>query len=277
MTRIKERNYQVKMESRCASYLYHLIHDHPFRRMPISPNRSASLNGTSNGSPKLICLNHHHRRWRRRHLLSVATCRLQDGMPSECAEVVEVYSAWTVTPLNRSLPRDEPVQYPRRSTSNASTEEKHVTDREISWRIRDRWLFDADDEPSFGHDGPDEKDEELVDEFHPKCVYPKCVLPYSDRMMSLIASLRHLLKGILSTRKTTMNGLRLTPRFTHCCLTSILPHSENHSPSIVLLLALASPLQTSFSSRARVTFFLTTCVTSRVFLGPSSRYKLIYS
>ena len=77
----------------------------------------------------------------------------------------------------RSLQRDELVQYPRRSTSSASTgseesEDKYATDREVSWRIRDRWLFDADDEPSVGPDGPDEKDRELVDEFHPKYVLP---------------------------------------------------------------------------------------------------------
>ncbi|KAI9437906.1 enhancer of polycomb-like-domain-containing protein [Lactarius psammicola] len=72
-----------------------------------------------------------------------------------------------------SLSRDELVQYPRRSTNSTNTgseetEEQRATNREVSWRIRDRWLFDADDEPSVGHDGPDEKDRALLDEFHPK-------------------------------------------------------------------------------------------------------------
>ena len=45
-------------------------------------------------------------------------------------------------------------------------------EKETSWRIRDRWLFDADDEPSVGPDGPDEKDRVLVDEFHPRYAFP---------------------------------------------------------------------------------------------------------
>ena len=74
----------------------------------------------------------------------------------------------------RSLRRDELVQYPRRSTNSTTpgSEQQQATDREVSWRIRDRWLFDTDDEPSLGHDGPDEKDRALVDEFHPKYVFP---------------------------------------------------------------------------------------------------------
>ena len=37
-----------------------------------------------------------------------------------------------------------------------------TTEKEIG----DCWLFDADDEPFVGPDGPDEKDRVLVDEFH---------------------------------------------------------------------------------------------------------------
>jgi len=50
------------------------------------------------------------------------------------------------------------------------SDEESTAAKETSWRIRDRWLFDADDDPSVGPDGPDEKDRALVDEFHPKCV-----------------------------------------------------------------------------------------------------------
>jgi hypothetical protein len=72
---------------------------------------------------------------------------------------------------------DELVQYPRRSTSSSTTsleetEEQCASDREASWRIRDRWLFNTDDKPSVGHDGTDEKDRMLVDKFHPKCASP---------------------------------------------------------------------------------------------------------
>ncbi|KAF8489872.1 hypothetical protein F5888DRAFT_1808461 [Russula emetica] len=47
-------------------------------------------------------------------------------------------------------------------------EEESTAEKEVSWHIRDHWLFDADDEPSVGPDGPDEKDRVLGDEFHPK-------------------------------------------------------------------------------------------------------------
>ena len=75
----------------------------------------------------------------------------------------------------QSLPSDELLRYPRRLSSTASVDsemasEESNADKEMSWRIRDRWLFDADDEPSVGPDGPDEKDRVLVDEFHPKYV-----------------------------------------------------------------------------------------------------------
>ena len=86
------------MESRYASYLYCLLHTHLFHRMPISPSLSPKLSGTSNGSPLLIPLD--HRRRRHHLLLSAPTCHLQNGVPSECAEVVEVYSVWTATPLD---------------------------------------------------------------------------------------------------------------------------------------------------------------------------------
>jgi enhancer of polycomb-like protein len=58
-------------------------------------------------------------------------------------------------------------------------------------RIRDRWLFDAEDEPSVGPDGPDKKDRVLVDEFH-----PKYALFGSQDLSSLTALLRYLLKGM---------------------------------------------------------------------------------
>ena len=37
--------------------------------------------------------------------------------------------------------------------------------QELSWRIRDRWKFDDDDEPAIGPDGPDEQDRMLVDDY----------------------------------------------------------------------------------------------------------------
>jgi hypothetical protein len=69
--------------------------------MPISPSQSLKLSGTSNGSLLLNQLDHHHhRRPHLRLLLSTATPPLQNGVPSECAEVVAVYYVWTTRPLD---------------------------------------------------------------------------------------------------------------------------------------------------------------------------------
>ena len=51
-------------------------------------------------------------------------------------------------------------------------DEQRASNREVLWRNHNRWLFDADNEPSVGHDGLGEKDRLLVDKFHPKYVSP---------------------------------------------------------------------------------------------------------
>jgi hypothetical protein len=43
-------------------------------------------------------------------------------------------------------------------------EEESTAEKEVSWRIRDHWLFDEDDGLSVGPYSPDEKDRVLVDE-----------------------------------------------------------------------------------------------------------------
>lgn len=48
--------------------------------------------------------------------------------------------------------------------------EEPNTDKEMLWHICDRWLFNVDDKPSVGPDGPNEKDRVLVDGFHPKYI-----------------------------------------------------------------------------------------------------------
>jgi enhancer of polycomb-like protein len=76
-------------------------------------------------------------------------------------------------------------------------DDESTDDKEASWRIRDRWLFDADDEPSVGPDGPDEKDRVLVDEFHPRYVS----LDNQDHP-SLTALLDTCSRGCPCTRRT---------------------------------------------------------------------------
>ena len=50
------------------------------------------------------------------------------------------------------------------------SEESLAEAQESSWRIRDRWRFDADDEPPVGPEGSDEQDRELIDDFDIKYV-----------------------------------------------------------------------------------------------------------
>jgi enhancer of polycomb-like protein len=75
---------------------------------------------------------------------------------------------------------DKLLRYPRRLMSTTTVDwemsSELKTDKEMLWRTRDRWLFDADNEPSVGPNGPDEKDRVLGDEFHPKYVLYKITL-----------------------------------------------------------------------------------------------------
>jgi hypothetical protein len=75
-----------------------------------------------------------------------------------------------------SPPRDE-WNYPWRvarptAADSEMPEEESTAKKEVSWCIRGRCHFGADDEPSAGPDGPDEKDRVLVDEFHPRYGVP---------------------------------------------------------------------------------------------------------
>ena len=77
----------------------------------------------------------------------------------------------------------------------------HLT--EVSWQIHDRWLFDADNEPSVEHDGPDEG----------TCgqVPSQVCLSYLDCMTLLIFSLRYLLKGMLLYQEDVHQQLTTNP------------------------------------------------------------------
>ncbi|KAH9172971.1 hypothetical protein EDB89DRAFT_2162504 [Lactarius sanguifluus] len=110
-----------------------------------------------NGSPHLSQLDRHHYCCRHlRPLLLMTNCPLQNGVPSKYAEVVESSS---------SSSRESSPSFA--TTGSEVNEEQRATDREVSWPIHDRWLFDADNEPSVRNDGPDEKDRALLNEFHP--------------------------------------------------------------------------------------------------------------
>ena len=56
------------------------------------------------------------------------------------------------------------------SVDSEMISEESNADKEMSWCIHNCWLFNADDKPSVGPNGPDEKDRVLVDEFHPKYI-----------------------------------------------------------------------------------------------------------
>ncbi|KAI0315040.1 enhancer of polycomb-like-domain-containing protein [Amylostereum chailletii] len=61
---------------------------------------------------------------------------------------------------------DGPCFYSRRPLDHGG--ENFEEEQEHDWRLRDRWMFDEDDPPPVGPDGPDEQDRVLVDERDPK-------------------------------------------------------------------------------------------------------------
>jgi enhancer of polycomb-like protein len=95
-------------------------------------------------------------------------------------------------------------------------EKEPTAEKEVSWHIRDHWLFDADDEPSAGPDGPDKKDRVLVDEFH-----PKYAVLGSQNISSLTALLRYLLKGMSLYQEDDHQRLTTDP-------TIYTPSSDGH-------------------------------------------------
>jgi enhancer of polycomb-like protein len=120
-----------------------------------------------------------------------------------------------------SPPCDESLSYPRHLTrpttaDSEMVEEESTAKKEVSWRICDHWLFDADDEPSVGPNGPDEKDRVLVDEFHPKYAH----LGGEDFSL-LTALLRYLLKGMSLYQEDDHQWLTTDP-------TIYTPSSDGH-------------------------------------------------
>ncbi|TFY53253.1 hypothetical protein EVG20_g10201, partial [Dentipellis fragilis] len=80
---------------------------------------------------------------------------------------------------SRLTPDDEDVIRPPRLFGQAPSEEEQAEVRELSDRIRERWLFDSDDEPPVGPDGSEEENRTLIDEYDPK-VLRKTMSLYRD-------------------------------------------------------------------------------------------------
>ena len=59
----------------------------------------------------------------------------------------------TGTPISMQQQMKKPVE---------EADEQCAVDKEVSWQIHDRWLFDSNNEPSVT---------DVLDEFHPKCVF----------------------------------------------------------------------------------------------------------
>ncbi|KAG2040570.1 enhancer of polycomb-like-domain-containing protein [Suillus americanus] len=70
-------------------------------------------------------------------------------------------------------------------------------DEEISARLRERWRFDQDDEPTVGPEGADEQDRTLIDDYDPK---------YLRQMMTLLSDQDHLALTTDNTIVVTMDG-----------------------------------------------------------------------
>jgi enhancer of polycomb-like protein len=90
--------------------------------------------------------------------------------------------------------------------------------------------IDADDEPSVGPNGPDEKDGVLIDEFHPKYVHLG-----SEDLSSLTALLRYLLKGMSLYQEDDHQQLTTDPTIytpsSDGCLFGFLPYRMGIAPA----------------------------------------------
>lgn len=70
-------------------------------------------------------------------------------------------------------------------------------DEEISARLRERWRFDQDDEPTVGPEGVDEQDRTLIDDYDPK---------YLRHMMTLLSDQDHQALTTDNTIVVTVDG-----------------------------------------------------------------------
>lgn len=70
-------------------------------------------------------------------------------------------------------------------------------DEEMSARLRERWRFDQDDEPTVGPEGTDEQDRTLIDDYDPR---------YLRQMMTLLSDQDHLALTTDNTIIVTVDG-----------------------------------------------------------------------
>ncbi|KAG1850825.1 enhancer of polycomb-like-domain-containing protein [Suillus subalutaceus] len=74
-------------------------------------------------------------------------------------------------------------------------------DEEMSARVRERWKFDQDDEPTVGPEGADEQDRTLIDDYDPK---------YLRQMMTLLSDQDHQALTTDNTIVVTVDGRQHT-------------------------------------------------------------------
>jgi enhancer of polycomb-like protein len=68
------------------------------------------------------------------------------------------------------LDRRRPPSSAHRIRTDFIQSSEDVEEMERQRRLRERWMFDEDDGPALGPDGPDEHDRVLFDDFRVKCV-----------------------------------------------------------------------------------------------------------
>ncbi|KAI0057206.1 hypothetical protein BV25DRAFT_1812676 [Artomyces pyxidatus] len=160
MLRMKERDHY--WEDAC---------DHPYQPLPVTfaqrhfqfvPRQNAATSSSSSDDE-------HLREWR-----AVRSRRGRGG-------VIRIDRR--VYPSRHAHDDGEMFHYPRRRSADVANDEDFADAQEVSWRIRERWKFDDDDDPPVGPDGPDEQDRVLVDEFD---------LKYLRRSMSFYNEEDHL-------------------------------------------------------------------------------------
>lgn len=97
--------------------------------------------------------------------------------------------------------RGDDHMFTRRRAFTRSMDTISDEDEETTARLRERWRFDQDDEPTVGPEGADEQDRVLIDDYDPK---------YLRHMMTLLSDQDHQALSIDNTLVVSVDGRQHT-------------------------------------------------------------------
>ncbi|TFY75117.1 hypothetical protein EWM64_g8894, partial [Hericium alpestre] len=106
--------------------------------------------------------------------------------------------------------QDDEILRPPRASGEPASEQDAAEMKELSWRIRDRWRFDSDDEPPVGPEGPDEEHRVLVDEYDVKLLKDRMTFYRDDDHHKLMTD-QNLYVNLPDGRQQVFTPFRLNP------------------------------------------------------------------